>query len=82
MANKKIKQHDTDMRSIRIENTKRYKSNYDAILHTDEKSTDFIDRITTVPERNPTGCLTEAMVIGDVIIKKGYMVNVLPDTYP
>ena len=67
------------MRRIRRENVKIYKSNYGAILHTDAKIPDVIGRIATVTERKSTGCLTEAMVTGDGIIKEGYFVDVLPD---
>ena len=76
---KKIKQNVKDMRRIRRENVKIYKSNYGAILHTDAKIPDVIGRIATVTERKSTGCLTEAMVTGDGIIKEGYFVDVLPD---
>ena len=70
------------MRRIRGENSKIYKSNAGAILHTDKKSLGVIDRINIVPERKSTGCLTEAMVVGHEIIKKVDVVDVLPDTYP
>ena len=70
------------MRHISKENTKRYKSNAGEILHNDATSTDIIARITTIPEIKSTGCLTKAMVIGDGIINKGYVVDVLKDTSP
>ena len=59
---------------------KRYKSNDGAILHNDAKSPDVISRMTKVPEKESTDRLTEAMVIGYGIIKKGDVVDVLPDT--
>ena len=68
------------MRIIRKENPKGYKSNVGAILHTDAKIPDVIASITTVPERKSTDFLTEAMVIGYGITKKGDVVDVLPDT--
>ena len=40
------------MRRIRRGNGKIYKSNSDAILHTDATSPDVISRINTVPEIN------------------------------
>ena len=70
------------MRRIIRENAKRYNSNPGAILHTDETITDVIDRITKVPEINPTVCLTEAIVTGYGIINKGYLVDAFLDTYP
>ena len=70
------------MRRIRRENIKIYKSSSGAIIHTDATSPDVIDRIATVPERNSTGCLTETILIGYVIIKTGDVVDVLPDTSP
>ena len=59
-----------------------YKSNYSTILHTDATSDDVIYRLNTVPEINSTGCLTESMVIGDRIIKKLGVVDVLQYTSP
>ena len=70
------------MRRIRIENTKRYKSNAVKILHTDTTSTDFISNVNTVTERNSTGYLTEVMVAGDGKIKKRDVVYVFPNTSP
>ena len=46
------------MRHTRRENANRYKSNDSAILHIDTTRPDIIARITTVPERKSTGCLT------------------------
>ena len=70
------------MRHTRRENANRYKSNDSAILHIDTTRPDIIARITTVPERKSTGCLTEAMVIWYGIIKKEDVADVLPDTSP
>ena len=64
------------MRRIKRENNKIYKSNVVVIIHSDETSPDFISRINTFLERNPTGCLTEAMVIGYGMFKKVYVVDV------
>ena len=63
-------------------NTRGYKSNSGAILDTDAKIIDYISRITIVPEIKSTGCLTDAVVIGDGIIIKGDVVDVLSDTSP
>ena len=49
---KNIKQNKKGMRRIRREDTKRYKTNSGAILHTDTTSTDVISSITTVIEKN------------------------------
>ena len=70
------------MRRIRRENANGYESNVIAIIHTDATGTDVIYRITTIPERSSTGCLNEAMVTRYGIIKKGDVVDVLPDTSP
>ena len=74
---RKTKKNEKDKRPIRIENAKRYKSNVGIILHTDATSPDVIAKITTVPERKSTGCLTDT-VIWYGIIKKGNVVDVLP----
>ena len=70
------------MRRIRIENARIYKSNFGAILHTDETSPDLVASITIVTEIKSTDCLTEAIFIGDGIINKGCVVGVLLDTSP
>ena len=70
------------MRRIRRENEKRYESNAGAVLHTDATSPNVIVRITTVPKRQSTGCLIQAMIIGYEIIKKRNVVDVLPNTSP
>ena len=57
-------------RGIIRENANICTSNDGAILHNYATSRDVIDRITTVPERKSTGCLTKAMVVGNGIIKK------------
>ena len=67
---------------IKRENENRYKSNNSAVVHTDATSHDVIDRITTFIERKSMGFLTEAMVIGDGIIKEVDVVDVLLDTCP
>ena len=79
---KQIEQNEKDMRRIKRENKKIYKSNVVVIIHSDETSPDFISRINTVLDRNPTSCLTEAMVIGYGMFKKVYVVDVQPDTSP
>ena len=79
---KNIKQNDKYLRRIRRLNIKRYKLNSCAILHTDTISPDIIVRTNIVTESNSTGCMNEATVIGDEIIKKKDLVDVSPDTSP
>ena len=64
------------------ESERLYTSNGSAILHTDEKGPDVIAIIVTFTEGKSTGCLNEAMVIGDGIIKEVYVVDDFLDTYP
>ena len=79
---KNIKQNKKDMRCIRRQKSYIYKSNSGSILHTDATSPNVIVRITTVPKRQSTGCLIQAMIIGYEIIKKRNVVDVLPNTSP
>ena len=62
-------------------NSRLYNSNYSAILQTDATCPGVISSNTIVIEINSTGYLTMAMLIVDVIIKEGYVVDVLPDKY-
>ena len=67
------------MRRISRENSKIYRSNASAILHTDVTNPDYIARVTTFPEIKSTYWLTEAIFIVDVIIIKVYLVGLFPD---
>ena len=78
----KKKKNDNDMRRIGREIAKRYKSNSGAILHIYATSPNVFARITSVIEIKSIDCMTGDMVIGYGINNNGYVVDVLPDTFP
>ena len=77
---KNIIKNEKEIRCIRRENAKRYKSNTRVILHTDAMSHDVIDRINTVLEIRLIDFMTEATAIGYGMINHGDMVDLLKGT--